>query len=203
MFFKKKNDTCSFCNYSLKGNFNYCPHCGNSLNNETNNAKEFGMLGKTDNLNNEFNNFTKMGITDKLISNLMNSLVKNLDKQFKDIDKTEVDTLPNGIRIRISPAEQQKRPVKKQVTEQQLTKMAGMPRATAKTQVKRLSDRVIYEINAPGVKSPEDIFVSKLESGYEVKAIGEKKIYVNSLPINLPIKGFAINKNKIFVEFKV
>ena len=62
-------------------------------------------------------------------------------------------------------------------------------------------DKVVYELNTPGVQSVEDIFISKLESGYEVKALGSKKVYVNSIPVNLPISKYSILDNKLFVEF--
>ena len=80
-------------------------------------------------------------------------------------------------------------------------RMSSMPRTIAKTSVKRINDKIIYELNIPGINSPEDVFVSKLESGYEIKAIGEKKVYVNSLPIDLPIIKFTINSDKLFLEF--
>ena len=80
--------------------------------------------------------------------------------------------------------------------------MSNLPRAPAKTSVRRLSDKVVYELSAPGIESVEDVFVSKLENGYEIKAIGGKKVYVNSLPVNLQLKGFSISENKLLVEFK-
>ena len=58
-----------------------------------------------------------------------------------------------------------------------------MPRAEAKTKLRRLSDKVVYEIAAQGIESPDDVLISKLESGYEIKAIGKKKIYVNTIPM--------------------
>ena len=57
-------------------------------------------------------------------------------------------------------------------------------------------------MKAPGIESVEDVFISKLESGYEVKAIGKKKVYVNSLPVNLPLRGYGIDVSKgLMVEF--
>ncbi len=84
---------------------------------------------------------------------------------------------------------------------EQLKKMGSLPRTEAKTSVKRFGDKVVYELATPGVNSANDVFVSKLESGYEIKAIGNKKIYVNSVPINLPLRKYSILKNKLLVEF--
>jgi hypothetical protein len=101
------------------------------------------------------------------------------------------------------PKKVEKKQISRKISEDQLKKLSEFPRETAKSKVRRLSDKVVYELSASGVESPNDIFFSKLESGYEVKAIGKKKIYVNSIPVELPIRGFAIDKDKILVEFKL
>ena len=79
--------------------------------------------------------------------------------------------------------------------------MTNLPRATAKTKVRRLSDKVIYDLDIHGVENIKDIFVSKLESGYEVKAIGKGKVYTNSLPINLPLLQYSFNESGVSLEF--
>ena len=151
---------------------------------------------------------SNFGITDKLIGSLVNNLVKNLDKQFKDTERAEVKNFSNGIKIRIGPPTQQTKAPKqmkildKPISSQQLEKMSDLPRIAAKSNIKRLSDKVIYELSTPGLNSTEDVFVSKLESGYETKAIGSKKIYVNNLQIDLPLKKLSILNNKLLIEFK-
>ena len=80
--------------------------------------------------------------------------------------------------------------------------MSTLPRTQAKTNIRRLSNKVIYELATPGLQSVQDVFVSKTESGYEIKALGDKKIYVNNLPIDLPMRGFSVEDNKLLVEFK-
>lgn len=213
MFFnrksKKESIKCENCNLKIENKFNFCPSCGTEIINE-NEIRDLGMLGKSDLPNQEINQEIPVqqnfGFTDKIISSIINSLIKNIDKQFKELDKTEVRTFPNGIKIRIgSPMQVQEekvRLIKPRVTEEQIKRMSSLPRSNAKTSVKRLGDKVIYELSASGINSPEDVFVSKLESGYEIKAIGNKKVYINSLPINLPIRGFVIHENKLLVEFK-
>jgi hypothetical protein len=91
--------------------------------------------------------------------------------------------------------------VKRALTEKQMERIAALPRKQAKTQIKRFGNKVLYELATPGVLDTEDVFVSRLESGYEVKALGNSKMYVNTLPINLPIKSVMLEKNKIIVEF--
>ena len=214
MFFNKKKEEaeCFSCNSRIEGKFSFCPYCGTDLIDREREMRDFGLLGKSDSSEDIMmpGNF---GITDKIINSLVNSLVKNLDRQFKEVDKnlekefgrTEVRSFPNGIKIRIGqPIEKRKsqtKLVKKTLTSEQLEKMSSLPRAEAKSSVKRLNNKVVYELSTPGVDSPQDIFVSKLESGYEIKAIGSKKIYVNSLPVNLPLKRLSLAKNKLLVEF--
>jgi hypothetical protein len=212
--FKKNTIKCENCRKKISEEYSFCPHCGDSLIDEEQYQKDYGLLGKENNSDDHPHELTNFGITDKLIGSIMSSLMKNLDKQFKQLDKdpntnfekTEIKNFPNGIRIKIGQSapvkkKKQKDFFRREISEEQLSKISKMPRIKAETKVKRLNNRVIYELSAPGIQSPQDIFVSKLESGYEIKAIGNKKIYVNSLPVNLPLKGFSFNNNKLFVEF--
>tara|TARA_Y100000310_G_scaffold344303_1_gene456301 strand:- start:1442 stop:2092 length:651 start_codon:yes stop_codon:yes gene_type:complete len=212
LFNKGKKPKCPECKSKVQDSYSFCPYCGSDLIDREKEMKDFGMLGKNDVDTNQ-NMPANFGFTDKLIGSLVNSLAKNLDKQLKNIDKdverdlsnTEIRSLPNGIKIRIgypTQEKEQKKVSKQTVSSSQIERMSTLPRAEAKSSVKRLSDKVVYELSTPGVESPNDIFVSKLESGYEVKAIGSKKIYVNSLPINLPLKRLSLAKNKLLVEFK-
>lgn len=84
---------------------------------------------------------------------------------------------------------------------EQLERMAQLPRAEAKSQMKRFADKVVYELAMPGVKDVKDVFVNKLETGYEIKAIGSKKVYTSSIPLNLPIKSYSIGEKGLTVEF--
>jgi len=227
MFFGRKNKNttkCHNCQSSVSDKFSFCPHCGESLISAGDELKNFGMLGKNDVKEKDLinNNFMQpdFSITDKLIGSLMNSLMKNLDKQIKEAEKenivenAEIKSFPNGIRIRIGPPipinqqqsqvhKKHKNVIKKQLTEEQIQKMSRLPRAAAKSNVRRLSDKVVYELSTPGLENTDDVFISKLENGYEIKAIGSKKVYVNSLPVNLPLRSFSIAENKLLVEFKL
>lgn len=215
MFFKKKTSKCENCNSKINDKYSFCPHCGISLLNEEKYVKDYGLLGKNEKIEDEefLPQQFGMGITDKLLGSLMNTLIKSLDKQFKQMgkefkmDKTEIKSFPNGIKIKIGPASsfkktpQKKAIFNKQISDEQLEKMAALPRAKAETKVKRLNDKIIYELSTPGIQSPDDVFVSKLESGYEIKVISDKKVYVNSLPVNLPLKSLSIDNNKLLIEF--
>jgi hypothetical protein len=204
---KNKEIRCEYCDGKLKSDFIFCPYCGESLYEED--EEELGMLGRDDELMPNLNN---LGISEKMLSGMMNTLIKSLNKELGNNmanmdknDKPEVKTFPNGIKISIGSPVQKKNQQKtqlKEVTEEQQNKMINLPRTPAKAKIKRLSDKIVYELSTPGVNSTEDIFISKIESGYEVKVIGDKKVYVNSLPINLPLKGYSLSENTVSVEFK-
>ncbi len=222
MFFTKKNKKqvkCDNCGYKNNSSYSFCPRCGFSLIDLEKEQRDFGLLGRDDHSDLELNNFPDQGfgITDKLFNSMLNNIIKIFDKQiknqFKEIDKelqgAEIRSFPNGIRIKISgpieekPVEQNeaKTSTKKVIDQNQLKKMSSLPRAKAKASVKRLGNKLVYELLTPGISSLEDVFVSRIESGYEIKVIGDKKIYVNSFPINLPLRRYAISKNKLLVEF--
>lgn len=212
MLFRRKTHKCNNCNSKINKKFSFCPYCGQSMIDEEKYARNYGLIGKNDEEGQIVAETSiNLGITDKLIGSLMNSLMKNLDKQFKHLDKefekTEINNLPNGIKIRIGPSipgkkqPTQKGAYKNQISEEQIKKMSLLPRTEAESKMKRLNNKIIYELKTPGIQSPHDVFVSKLESGYEIKAIAEKKVYVNSLPVNLPLKSLSITDDKLFLEF--
>ena len=212
-----KSEKCQRCEGKLKDAFSFCPYCGVDL--RTNeDSRDFGMLGKNDGLAGAplTGGFGGMGITDKMIGGIFNSLMKNLENQMKNMDfeklddglkgeRHEVQRFPNGIRISVGKPRQVKKDVKKivrkTISEEQVTRMSKLPRSEARSEVRRFSDKVVYELKAPEVEDVNDIFVSKLETGYEVKAIGKKKVYVNSLPVNLPLRRYFIKDKKLHVEF--
>lgn len=205
MFFRKKNNEikCNQCNKKINDRFNYCPHCGAPM--IDNDNEDYGMLGKKDISDEELartSGAMPMGPLDRMFASLMSSMMHNALQEF---ERAEVTSSPNGsikIRIGIPQKATQKQPKKmKPVSEEQIKRLASLPKTSASTNIRRLNDKVIYELGIPGITSPEDIFVSKLESGYEIKAISNNKVYVNSLPINLPIKGFTINPNSLLIEF--
>lgn len=212
MFSSKK---CKRCEGKLKEDFSFCPFCGLDLRNPEADMRDFGMLGKNDNvLGTPLLGGGAMGLPGDF-SAIFAQVMKMMEHQLKHTEtenvdfgdmKPEVKRLPNGIQIKIGPRMVGKPPQKQEtksrvITDEQKARMKILPRGEAKVDVRRFSDKVVYELNAPGVDNVEDIFVSKLESGYEVKAVGKKKIYVNSLQVELPLKKYFVKDNKLTMEF--
>lgn len=213
MFFRKKhNENCARCGGALTEEFSYCPYCGVSLIDKSKKAKDYGLLGNNDVINDDSSESFGMpsaGIADKLFSSVFNNLVKNLDKQIsKDMQNAEISPMPNGFKIVIGGPQPKKRQpaqnsktTSKKITEEQMQKLIGLPKKDAKSKIKRIGDKVIYELAMPGVSSPEDVFISKLESGYEIKSLGKKNVYVSRLNVELPLKGIGLDKNSVLLEF--
>ena len=208
MFFKKKSRDvkCESCGRDTDKKYNFCPYCGKSMLNKFDESINFGMIGKSDMKDEDYlrNNAPGLGMLDRVISSMVGNLAKNLMNEMKG---AEIKNTPNSISIRIGApgkiVKREERKIPRMINEEKIKKMSEMPRTTAKTAVKRIGNKIIYELSIPDIESPEDVFVSKLESGYDIKAVsGNKKVYVNSLPINLPIKSLAINPNALFVEFR-
>jgi len=210
MFSSKK---CQRCEGKLKEEYSFCPYCRLDLRNPDSEMNEFGMLGKNDNVfGAPLLGGGGLGLNDSMFNSILSNVMKMMENQMKNLNvdkndfgdsKPEITQLPNGIQIKIGP---KKQPVVSEqkvrvINDEQRGRMTKLPRGEAKTDVRRLSDKVIYELSTPGVDSVDDIFVSKVESGYEIKAVGKKKVYFNSLQINLPLKKYSIKDNKLTIEF--
>lgn len=229
MFSKK----CQRCNRKIKKDFEFCPYCGLDFRGEKRMKKQqdFGMLGSEDSLFNEtipnMNTNLPFGF-----NGLFNSLLKEVDKQFRELDKEIVNKqtaektrrIPNsnGISISISTAsgkqpeikvetfgkefnkinkEKEIRIPKTEITEEQARKVSKLPKKEAETQVRRLSNKVVYEISLPGINNLKDIVINKLENSVEIKAFSEKTAYFKLLPVNLPITNYSLKDSKLTIEF--
>ena len=212
MFSKK----CARCGKRIKKGFSYCPNCGYAVR-EQDDEKDYGLLGKND-------DFEDLGIKLPMGLNMVfKTLIKELDKQFKDLDrqtrqsKADFKPIKNGFSISINSGinpsiklnkmgkEMHVKNVKKnnmKKREQRFKKMIGLPREEAETKVRRLSNKIVYEIELPGVKSINDIIINKLENSIEVKALAKNKVLVKLLPISLPIVSYKLDKETLILELK-
>ena len=201
---KKEEDKCMSCRKDSSVKYNFCPHCGDSKMDEMEDAEDFGLLGRSD--ESELNPAADAGAFEKIISTMMQTAVKTLmnemqNPQNKDA-KPEIQNFPNGIRITLNQQDSMKQKKgKEKITSEQMQRLESLPRANAKTSVRRFSDKVIYELSAAGIASIDDIFISKLETGYEIKALGKSKVYVNTIPVNLPLIKYGLTENSILMEF--
>jgi len=205
MLFNKKNKSkCIHCEKQIEGKFTFCPYCGRSLKTPEQIQKEFGILGNSDNMLAD-NPMASAGMLGGILAPMMQGLAKSLMETLSNSD-TEITEYPNGLSIKLGksrPKKKQQKPSAPEITEEQIKRITSLPKAQAKTSTERFSDKLLYTLEAPGVQTIEDIIVSKLESGYEVKAITKNKVYTNSISINLPLKKYSFDTKSIIMEFGI
>lgn len=88
------------------------------------------------------------------------------------------------------------------LSKKELENLSKLPRKEPETKVRRLTNKIIYEINLPGVKSLKDIIVNKLENSIEIKAISKDRAYFKLIPISLPIKRYYLTEGVLILELK-
>ena len=111
--------------------------------------------------------------------------------------------VPESIPIQIRNLQSSKRqPVKiiRNLDKSEQEKMSQLPRKEPETKVRRLTDRIIYEMNIPGVKSIKNIAVNKLENSIEIKAVTKNAAYFKLIPVALPLKKYYLKDEKLILE---
>lgn len=218
MFGKKK---CDKCRSNIDKDFDFCPYCGDHV--EDN--EDFGLLGKNDFSQSKEQIKLPMGF-----DLLFRTLVRELDKQFKEIDKEigkerKTKVQKGGISISISSFgnqaprvmvnsngnniefKQKEQQIKKQLSknkfsEENIKKLSTLPKSEPKTNIRRLSNKLIYEVDMPEVKSIKDISIIQLENSIEIKAIGKDRAYFKLIPLGLPIKNQKFSEGKLILELE-
>ena len=221
--FKKRE--CPRCKRKVDEKYSFCPHCGYRFDSDED-SDDWGMLGKSD-----FTSMDGIKIPVGLNA-LFNSLMRNLSKEFDEQlnknyfpdDKSKkikrdgisisISTFGNGLpKIRVTQlGENPKMQVQKEVkeklkqntfTEEKVKKFGNLKREEPKTSIRRLSNKIMYEIEMPGVKSLDDVSITKLENSIEIKAISRSKAYLKKIPINLPITNYDLSEGKLILELAI
>ena len=219
-----KKNKCENCGEKIADSYNYCPYCRMPLN-ESFEEDDWGILGKNDIIDpNEVK--LPMGLNalfNSLVKNL-NSQLKEFETEKKVQDKRQNSVKKSGgISISIStsagkqpeikvrsfgnvPAFKNKEnKIKNKVEKIKLPssdsgKFLGLPKTEPTTEIRRFSNKVLYEIKMPGVKSVEDISLIQLENSIEIKALANKKVFYKIIPINLPIRNYNLSGGVLTLE---
>jgi hypothetical protein len=197
---------CPSCSKRIRKKFDFCPWCGIPLR-ENRERQDFGMLGKNDNSVN--NNM--MGQQIKLpfgLEKMMGSLVKQIEKEMGDMGMP-MGAGPKGFEIKIQTGNpKNKQPERPQPIAQQsisgseMKRRESLPQKQAKSKVKRLSDKILYEIEAPGVEKVTDVVITPLERGVEVRAYTKEACYIKTIPMKVQIEKYGVKNGKVFLELK-
>lgn len=205
---------CKKCGEKVNFKHKFCSNCGTPLKKVK--QKDWGMLGENDfEEQDPFSNSLLEGFTGNMFNKMLGSAMKMLEKEMKkeilreDIQpRTNVRLMINGKEINLSDVKSQPKEIEKKekilgdFSKESLKKFSELPRKEPKTNVKRLSNTVIYEINIPGVKSIKDLSIVKLENSIEIKAVAKDKAYFKLIPVNLPILDYELEKGKLILELE-
>lgn len=216
MFGKK----CNNCNEKITGKFNFCPSCGGSTKNSGNN--DFGMLGNND--FEETQNFIGETFIEKIGGKMMgkmfesaikmieNEMSKEMNRQRQPNPqgqpKNNFQLFINGKKINVGNMQPKK---EKKVVEENLIELPNeplrgyskFPKKEPKTNVRRFSDKVVYEVSMPGIKTEKDISIVNLENSIEIKGVGKEVAYQKILPVSLPITGYNLSRGKLVLELGI
>jgi HSP20 family molecular chaperone IbpA len=214
MFGKKE---CANCGEKINGKCKFCPNCGDFI------GKKFkknnsGMLGENDSIN-EFENFSNSifnGVGGKMIGKMLENAMKILEKEMqkeikrKDFQpKVDYKMFINGKRINLHHENSKRmKNERKEIPSSELPqgnwkKFSELPKKEPSTNVRRFSDKVIYEIYMPGVKSEKDLSIIKLENNIEIKGVSKNKVYKKLIPMNFPITNYNLFKGKLVLELGI
>ncbi|MBS3092422.1 zinc ribbon domain-containing protein [Candidatus Pacearchaeota archaeon] len=98
----------------------------------------------------------------------------------------------------IQPSKQFKLP---KIDQDVLKRAKNFPRKEPQTDVRRLADRVVYEISMPGVKSEKNINIANFEEALEIKAVSDKEVFTKNLKMKMPLLGYSFADEKLILEF--
>lgn len=211
--FNKKN--CSKCGKKISKEYDFCPYCGTPLDDNNN----WGMLGKNDSAfeSNENNPLQNPFFNNSMINKMLGSAMKMLEKEMKKTMKeekprTKLQLYINGKKVNLNsknkPIEKPKQTKRKTpsttltFSKENQSKFAKLSKKEPETNVRRLSDRVIFEIKMPDVKSTKDISIRSLENSIEIKAIAKEKAYYKIIQVGLPVINYNLDKGKLTLELE-
>jgi len=208
MFGKK----CPNCNRKIEKNHRFCPFCGYDLIKKDN--EDFGFLGKDD-LDNNFESMFN-GLP---LNKIFQSAMKMMEKSIKEMQKQEfnqpkegydnsmdIQFFVNGKKVfpETNIRQQIQKPIKieNEISNEKIGQISKLPRKEPKTKMKRLGEKLIYELEVPGVDDINNILINQLENSIEVKAISKTKVYSKNLNVNLPILKYSLNNGNLILELQ-
>jgi hypothetical protein len=200
---KKK---CFSCGKTKRREYNYCPYCGVSFKQQQE-KQNYGLLGREDN-NKKIVNELQLPLG---LNKLVESLTKQLEKQMNNINIENQQGQPKGFKIKISTGkeeeeyyedEEEQNIPQHNITKKEQQRRIQLPKKETTTKVKRLADKIIYELETPGVTNNKDIEISELATGYEIRAYTKKECYKKYIPIKSNITNYYITKGKTIIELK-
>ena len=212
---------CRRCGSKSSSRYEFCPYCGMTLDESAKKEKEVDNLFDSDFLMPKMN----MGFPINSLFKALDSQMKALDKEMRRGFNEKQNPIRNGISISISSTGGQpvvrvrnlgqggemqpvvrkiekEKPMRKiNLSEEEAERISKLPKEEPGTSVRRLSNKVIYEIDLPGVKE-EDIIINRLQNSIEIKAFTKDKAFFKLIPVSMPIMNYSLKKGKLVLELK-
>ncbi|MEM3113386.1 MAG: hypothetical protein QXI33_03105 [Candidatus Pacearchaeota archaeon] len=217
-------ETCPKCEKKFNKKYSYCPYCGFDRKAKKE-AEDYGFLGKKDLNESDMNLPFGFKILLKPLIKELNKQMAELDKEMRreenELKKSKNTMKFTNFSVHIGIPGQ--KPVKMagsiplinlnnskksgnislvlpKLDKDSLLKAKDFPREEPETIVRRLSDKIVYEISLPGVSSIDDINITKLEDSIEIKAISKKTVYLKTIDISLPLINYYFSDEKLVLE---
>ncbi len=208
MFGKTK---CPRCSKKIGKKHNFCHSCGLPMNEGEKFFEPAFNLGFPLNM---------------MINQLTKQLEKQIEKEFKDTDKGMID-LDNPVPmqgmtisvdmasgnpvIKVNPMEKKSNnpgsidekgnTFVKTLSEEKVNEMVKLPKGDPSTTIRRLADRLVYEITLPEVKK-ENLTITRLQNSIEIRAYSSTKAFFKLIPLSLPILNSKLEDGKLTLELK-
>lgn len=221
-----KKVTCARCGKKVSDKFNFCPFCGSKLYKEKV-KKTDSLLDELDELEKEMKlpfllKFPMKSFMKQLMKEFEN--LYEFDEQMERKEKqprvftqgfsisiTNVDGKP-VIKVSklgtpekiIEPKVESKSEAEvkiKDFSKKDAVKYAKLKKIEPNTKVRRLADKVLYELEIPHVKK-DKVIVNHLGNTIEIKALAKNKAYFKVIPVSLPIKSWYVEKDKLILELE-
>ncbi|MBU2612750.1 MAG: hypothetical protein KKB62_03455 [Nanoarchaeota archaeon] len=202
-----KRKKCKVCEKKVKSSQNFCPNCGTQI---TESPEKWGLLGKNDLIEKNVPE-TPLGMGE--IFKTFSSIIKKTQNgtfNEKDFQKIVGQLLPPGSKLVVTKKVNfpEKLPKKDpnvkflpiEFSKENLEKWKKVKKEEPNSKLKRVEDKIEYEVEVPGVKSIKDISIVKLENSLEIKAVADKTGYLKRIPINLPLKKYSLIKGILTLE---
>ncbi len=186
---------CNTCGENLNDKWNFCPKCGNHLKNQAKVSLGFPSLFKD-----LYKQFDDLDVFENMFND--QSQVKT---QGISISISSIDGKPQ-IKVKKYGGKEQQEKIKEFTKKERKGFMNLFKRKKPtkseepKSKVRRLADKVIYEIDVPGVKSKKDIAINKLENSIEIKAYAKDLVYIKTIPVDLDIINYYLDNEKLILE---
>ena len=207
---------CKRCNEKISKKYVFCPHCGFSQKDEM--GDQF------------FEPIFKLGFPfNKLFKELESQIERqfqdmdaqmgeeSMENPFAHGISINIDTTNGQPTIRINNTKDKGKgnakgseknlktndnPIIKKMAENMAEQFSKLPKEEPSTKVRRFNNKLVYEINLPGV-SDDKMSITKLENSIEIKAFSDNKAFFKLIPLSLPVIGSELKEGVLNLELKL